>query len=144
VSFLIGAYGQFWRRHEVDWKPGRGRSWQILGKRGALGSTQICDFRRAHGFYILHNEHRANYVGLARGAQGIGQRLQEHDQLRNTRVANWSRFSWFSLDALSSVVGKDDAERWLEIKHRPNLGGLSTRSAIGEFRGAAHPSSRHP
>ena len=76
---LIGAYGLFWERALVDWNPGPGRQWQMLGAVGKnRGTLKICDFRRARGIYMLFNEYGATYVGLARGQQGFGQRLQTH------------------------------------------------------------------
>lgn len=30
---------------------------------------RVCDFRRAHGFYILFDDFRASYVELAGGTQ---------------------------------------------------------------------------
>jgi hypothetical protein len=77
---LIGAYGLFWDRAAVDWKPGPGNQWQLLGTIGERRpKLQICDFRRARGFYLLFNDHGATYVGLARGSEGIGQRLRRHN-----------------------------------------------------------------
>jgi hypothetical protein len=93
---MFGADGMFWDREEVNWNPGSGpAAWQLLGRinknRGAL---RICDFRRAQGFYVLFDEFRANYVGLARGAEGLGERLRRH----NKEKLNWERFCWFAFD----------------------------------------------
>lgn len=109
--FLIGAFGVFWSREQVEWKPGGGASWQLLGKRGQRRpGLRVCDFRNAQGFYLLYDDHGPTYVGLARGASGIGQRLQKHDASDKT----WSRFSWFSFDG----VVDSPHEGWAEVKRR--------------------------
>lgn len=42
--YLIDAYGLFWNRHEIDWRPGGGVSWQLLGHRGggSRATQSIC------------------------------------------------------------------------------------------------------
>jgi len=93
---LVGAYGMFWERNEVNWYPGSGpAAWQLLGRVNVnQPKVRVCDFRKAQGFYVLFDEFRATYVGLARGVQGIGSRLRTHDDRRE----DWSRFCWFSFD----------------------------------------------
>lgn len=111
---LVGAYGMFWVRDEVFWHPGQGpNKWQLLGRQNKnQGALRICDFRQAKGLYVLFDDYGASYVGLARGKQGIGQRLKaHHSEQRKT----WSRFCWFSFDDVkdakadgwSTVVGRD-------------------------------------
>ncbi len=88
--YLIGAYGMFWQASEVNWLPGLGRSWQLLGRRGThAGTLRICDFRAARGFYVLFDDHGTNYVGLALGNEGIGARLVK--PIKN-KSKTWSRF----------------------------------------------------
>lgn len=83
--FVIGAFGMFWSRSQVEWKPGSGASWQLLGKRGERRSLlRVCDFRVAQGFYLLYDDHGPTYVGLARGVHGIGARLHKHDASNKT------------------------------------------------------------
>lgn len=54
-SMLIGAYGMFWLRDEVDWRPGSGpNAWQLLGRDGERRpKIRVVDFRLARGAYIL-------------------------------------------------------------------------------------------
>ena len=126
---LIGAYGMHWRREEVwgapDYSPGR--SWQMLGRRGQRKpGLRVCDFRQARGFYILHSAYRPTYVGLARGSDGIGHRMNQH-HLDTTKI--WDRFSWFCFD---DVVDADEAQ-WSRLVSGPDLGGAATTDAlIGE------------
>ena len=77
---LIGAYGMFWERDAVNWTPGISPTkWQLLGFRGRhRPKLRVCDMRTAQGFYVLFDEFRATYVGLARGRGGIGARLKVH------------------------------------------------------------------
>lgn len=55
---------------------------------------RVCDFRPARGFYVLFDDHGAHYVGIARGQDGLGARLQKH----NAEKSTWSRFCWFAFD----------------------------------------------
>lgn len=123
-SHLIGAYGLFWDRDEVDWTPGQGHSWQLLGRIGhKRGKLRICDFRRARGFYVLFNDHRATYVGLAKGQQGFGARLVKHtlptkQQPQEMRYAakDWNRFCWFSFDDVQHRPPKADPyDAWCSV-----------------------------
>ena len=99
---LVGAYGMFWLRDEVDWNPGSGpNAWSLLGRVGERRpKLRVVDFRRARGVYILFGDHGAHYVGLARGVGGIGERLQAHT--RNDHKNAWQRFCWFSFDRVGS------------------------------------------
>ncbi len=117
-AFLIGAYGMFWDRESVEWRPGSGGgAWQLLGR---LHTNQpklrVCDFRMAQGFYILLDEHGANYVGLARGREGIGARLQAHNEDPDK---SWSRFCWFSFDGVVDVG--PNRKGWSVVQRRPGL-----------------------
>lgn len=125
-QYLVGAYGLFWQRNEVFWRPGHGNSWQLLGRRGQnRGSLAVCDFRQARGFYILFDDYGARYVGLARGEQGIGQRLKSHENARS----DWSRFSWFSFD---SVV-KSRSDGWKEVKRREAVDMIDPETSVKEL-----------
>lgn len=112
TGHLITAYGQFWARDEVHWAPTAGGRKQLLGYRGTnRPGIRLCDFRLAAGVYILWNDYRAVYVGLARGADGLFQRLAMH----NVKKKEWNRFSWFSVDP---VVESDDYDYWCDIEYR--------------------------
>ena len=100
----------FWDRGSVNWSPGSGRqAWQLLGVSSGRTPT-VCDFRLARGFYILFDDHGAHYVGIARGTQGLGARLQDHHANKPT----WSRFCWFSFDDV--VAGTLDG--WSAVDQR--------------------------
>ena len=123
---MFGAYGMFWDREEVNWNPGSGpAAWQLLGRinknRGAL---RICDFRRAQGFYVLFDEFRANYVGLARGAEGLGERLRRH----NKEKLNWERFCWFAFDD----VFDSDMDGWRVNEHKTAISKASADLVLRE------------
>lgn len=107
---LITAFGMFWRRDEVNWSPGRGQGrrssgtpFELLGRRGKnRGNLQVIDARKMKGVYLLHNDYGTYYVGLAKGAQGLGNRLYGHT--RDHHAANWTSFSWFAFDTLLRSV----------------------------------------
>ena len=104
---IIGAYGRFWERDQVDWGS---RSWQLLGRQGLnQGTLQIADFRRARGVYVLYNEVGVYYVGLASGDQGIGGRLKNH--LVDKHGSGWTRFSWFAFDGPGETQDADGVFR---------------------------------
>ena len=125
---LIGAFGMFWKREEVNWKRGSGPvSWEMLGYRGAVRpGLRVCDFRRAAGFYVLWNDYRATYVGLARGDGGLGSRLRAHN---DDDTKDWSRFSWFSFD---DVQDADVFEGWSEPLFRDALGDATHTTVVRE------------
>ena len=127
---LVGAYGMFWERDEVFWngKPGASNSWQLLGRRNANKHVlQVCDFRQARGFYILFGDHGASYVGLARGGQGLGQRLKAH---ANNPSKKWSRFCWFSFD---DVVGAAKTPGWSSVKKREAVRSIDAETTVREL-----------
>lgn len=124
---LVGAHGLFWERSAVDWTPGSGRAWQLLGVRGRSRATaRVCDFRRARGFYVLFNDYGATYVGLARGTDGLGQRLRKHTK---DQFKDWSRFCWFSFD---DVVATQHTG-WDTIDLDDNTRDVSAETAIREL-----------
>lgn len=124
---LIGAYGMFWQLEEVSWFPGNGRNWQLLGKVGTnVNKLRVCDFRKARGFYILFDDYGASYVGLARGRQGLGQRLRTHvkDQSKS-----WSRFCWFAFDNVRATRHQG----WWEVVHRDAVGQANATTVVREL-----------
>lgn len=126
--YLIGAYGMFWRADEVNWMPGPGRSWQLLGKRGTQSNVlTVCDFRPARGFYILFDDHGATYVGLAVGKEGIAARLVKH--VKNDKK-KWSRFCWFSFDDVVAVKG---VKGWSQIEDRDAIKEITAKTAVREL-----------
>jgi len=126
ATHMIGAYGMFWDRDEVNWNPGSGSSaWQLLGRVHKLQpALQVCDFRRAQGFLVLFDEFRATYVGLARGRFGIGARLRAHVAHRD----RWSRFSWFAIDD----IAPDRLDGWSKLRPREKLPGMTSETILRE------------
>lgn len=142
ASHLIGAYGMFWDRDEVDWTPGSGQSWQLLGRVGSRrGKLRICDFRTARGFYMLFNDYEATYVGLAKGKQGLGARLIKHTlppkkQPQEMRYAgkDWNRFCWFSFDDVRHAPPKDDRnDPWCHVVNDDRSRSITVKSATREL-----------
>jgi len=137
---LVGAYGMFWERDAIDWNPGHGRSWQMLGAVGYnRGTLRVCDFRRARGIYLLFNDYGATYVGLARGQQGFGQRLHAHTlppkkQPKDLRHApkDWSRFCWFAFDDVRP--NRDPYDPWTQVDlNDENSRSITVDSAVREL-----------
>lgn len=124
---LIGAYGMLWDRWGVNWQPGSAPlRWQLLGRRGVnRGRLTACDFRQARGFYVLFDDFRAVYAGIARGRGGIGARLKAHHKNRG----DWSRFCWFSFDDVTTAKW---SPTWSEIKQRRALGSMSPDLVVRE------------
>ena len=92
---LIGSYGRFWERDQVDWEA---HGWRLLGRQGInTGTLRIADFRPSRGVYVLYNDVGVYYVGLAAKGQGIGGRLKNH--LNDEHGSRWTRFSWFAFDS---------------------------------------------
>lgn len=134
-THLIGAYGLHWSRKEVDWHPGAGRTWQLLGRRGSVRpGLRICDFRYAAGVYVLEKRGRPVYAGLARSNQGLGARLLTHT---DDGTKNWTQFSWFSFDD----VWLDERRKtyppyprgWAMLDPREELGRTEMRDIVGEL-----------
>jgi hypothetical protein len=124
---LVGAYGMFWDRDEVDWRPGSGpAAWQLLGRIHTIRpKVRVCDFRRAQGFYVLFDDFGVNYVGLARGRYGIGARLRRHHISEHKR---WSRFCWFSFDD----VVDHSFDSWSRVQRRAALRNISSENVLRE------------
>ncbi len=86
---LIGAFGRFWEREQVDFNS---YGWRLLGRQGIqAGTIRVVDFRHARGVYVLYNEVGVYYVGLASGLGGVGGRLKDH--LQDEHGSRWTRFS---------------------------------------------------
>ncbi len=91
---LIKAYGLFWRADDLDWKPGRGNQFRLMGRRGKnRGALRLADFTEQSGLYILYGDYGPYYVGLVR-AERLGRRLRSHHETDH-HSGNWDRFSWF-------------------------------------------------
>jgi len=90
---LIGAYGEMWSRHEIDWGArGRGGKGQLLGEFGSKSEPVPVDVWDQEGVYVLHADHAVVYVGLAYGTK-LGPRLRGH---RDDHLAGrWDQFSWY-------------------------------------------------
>jgi hypothetical protein len=88
---FVKSYGLFWRKDEVEWNPGIGKPFRLLGRiRANVGKIRITDFREQAGIYILYGNHGAYYVGLAKK---LGNRLRSHTNDHHSE--EWDRFSWF-------------------------------------------------
>ena len=104
---LVGAYGQFWERNQVEWGTYK---WRLLGRQGLnTGTLKIADFRYARGVYVLYNELGVYYVGLASEKKGLGGRLKDH--LVDKHGSRWTRFSWFAFDSPSVAAHPDGVHR---------------------------------
>ncbi len=101
---FIKNFGLFWQRDEVEWFPGQGGQFRLLGRLGAHSpKLQVTDFRYQRGIYILYGNYGAYYVGLT-DKQGLGKRLKDHVQDHHDE--NWDRFSWFGFNQV--LKGKDE------------------------------------
>ncbi len=114
---IIKNYGLFWRTDEVDWYPGRGANFQLIGRIGVNRPTiRLADFRHQQGIYILYGNHGPYYVGLTK-KQGLGKRLKDH--LDDKHFDKWDRFSWFGFqhvvppanNGMSLLADMIDAEK---------------------------------
>lgn len=127
---LVGAYGLFWDREEVDWRPGAGDTWQLLGRRNRNApALRVCDFRSAKGVYILYGNYGPTYAGIARGQGGLGARLRTHDN-RPPRGREWTRFSWFSFD---DIIDDPAHDGWEMVNHRSKPVPTNSETVIREM-----------
>jgi len=126
---LIGAYGMFWDKELVNWTPGSGRPWRLLGRRNTnRPALRVADFRRAHGVYVLFNNKGAHYVGIARGSSGLGGRLKDH--LTDEHAGLWNRFCWFAFD---EVLVDYDAHGLSVLQPRSDPSPSSSKVLIEEI-----------
>jgi hypothetical protein len=82
---LINAFGMFWMRDRVQWKPNMPR---LLGVQQA-GSTLV-NFTAQAGVYVLYDGPRPIYVGKVTEPR-MGARLFDHT--RDRLKGRWDRFS---------------------------------------------------
>jgi hypothetical protein len=102
LRMFVKCFGLFWRRDEVDWNPGTGGQFRLLGRQGErLPGIRIADIREQTGIYILYGNHGAYYVGLTKSSLGI--RLKSH--LTDQHGDEWDRFSWFGFRKI--LAGRD-------------------------------------
>lgn len=101
---FIKSFGLFWSADEVEWNPGYGGKFRLLGRSGKiLPALRVADFRDQLGIYILYGNPGPYYVGLTK-KQGLGKRLKQHRE--NEHKGKWDRFSWFGFCAV--LKGKDN------------------------------------
>ena len=101
---MIYAYGLFWDANEVNWSPGQGAPFRMLGRIGQnKGTLKVIDARHQKGIYILYGNYGPYYVGLVKG-QSLGDRLKQH--LLDGHKDKWNRFSWFGFR--QDLARKDD------------------------------------
>ena len=100
---MIHAYGLFWDVEEIEWSPGHGTPFRMLGRINQnKGTLRIIDARFQRGIYILYSNHGPHYVGLAK-EQDLGIRIKQH--LTDGHEDKWVRFSWFGFRKV--LKGKD-------------------------------------
>ena len=91
-KFTVKAYGLYWERSLVDWRPTNGAVWGQQDEK----STPV-NFADQDGIYLLHKGSEVCYVGQTRtvkGQSGLYARLRYHH--RDARKADrWDTFSWF-------------------------------------------------
>jgi hypothetical protein len=89
----IVNYGLFWQREEVNWNPGTGGRFRLLGRQGEnRPGLRVADFREQSGVYILYSNYGVFYVGIVTQAR-LGIRLRDHHNAHG--YDEWDRFSWF-------------------------------------------------
>ncbi len=72
----------------------------------------------------LFDDHGAHYVGIARGQEGLGARLQKHHQGKST----WSRFCWFAFDDVVDT----DLDGWSHVQKRDAVESASPDLVVRE------------
>jgi hypothetical protein len=123
---LIRAFGLFWSADEVEWFPGPGRRYMLLGRRGErFPNLQVADFRTQSGLYILYGDYGPYYVGRA---NRLGGRLKRH--LIDRHAGRWNRFSWFGFQGVLSRRGVDGLSPLQQLRTRTR-GSMDTQ--IGEL-----------
>lgn len=125
---FVRSYGLFWRRDEIDWSPGNGRPFLVLGRRGInMPGRRVADFRHQIGIYILYGEYGPHYVGLTR-ERGLGQRLKDHTY--DDHDPNWDRFSWFGF---KSVLKQQDDRGCCRLKEAASVAVGDPQTMIGDL-----------
>ena len=107
---LIENYGVFWKTDEVDWKPGGGHHFVLLGKDG----ERWCDFRKQDGLYVLYNQVGPYYVGRTKR---LGERLRDH--LTDHHADSWQRFSWFGFKRVLKATDGWGIQRLSKLSQSP-------------------------
>ena len=97
----VCAYGLYWERDKVNWKPGSGRPRGLWGTAG--DGTKPVNFSNQAGIYVLYNGMTPLCVGrtFAEDRALITRLVSHHGDDR--KGARWDRFSWFGFRR----VGKD-------------------------------------
>lgn len=109
---LIKAYGLFWRADEIDWRPGRGNPFRLVGRNTVdRRRLLLADMRSQSGIYILYSDHGPYYVGLV-GKERLGPRLRDH-HLKDHHRGEWNRFSWFGF---RKVLMRKDSDGFCQLK----------------------------
>ncbi len=121
---FIKNFGLFWHRDEVEWHPGTGNTFRLLGRKGAYrGNLRVADFRYQHGIYILYGNYGPYYVGQTK--DGLGERIRDH--LSNNHQWEWNRFSWFGF---RSVLTGTDENGFCRLKEMGEHGAGSRECVI--------------
>lgn len=94
---MIGAYGRFWSRDNVDWKTKP----SIKGRQSC--TSEVVDFSNEIGIYLLHRGYETVYVGQTH-KQSLGVRLSQHT--KDNLAAKWDKFSWFGLYKVNAKNGE--------------------------------------
>jgi hypothetical protein len=125
---IIRNFGYFWRRDEVEWTPGSGTRFELLGRRGVnRPGLRVADFRDQRGLYVLYGNYGPYYVGLAR-QQGIGDRLKDHTS--DQHGDGWDRFCWFGFRRVLS--SRDERGLW-KLANASQLAMGDMNSIIGDM-----------
>ena len=126
---LVRSYGLFWREDEVEWEPGSGGTFMMVGRHGSISpKLRVVDFRRQTGVYVLYGNHGPVYVGLAESKGGLGSRLRAHRA--DEYAGYWDRFSWFGFCG----VTKDQDERGFHMLELIDI----ERAKLGKATDAIH------
>jgi hypothetical protein len=108
-------YGMFWRREEVEWHPGTGSDFRLIGRQGERKpGLRMADFREQSGIYILYGNYGVFYVGIS---EQLGIRLRNHHD--NHTETEWDRFSWFGFRRV--LQRKDYATSFADLAEMPQV-----------------------
>ncbi|MDR3435594.1 GIY-YIG nuclease family protein [Telmatospirillum sp.] len=116
---IIKNFGLFWRADEVDWYPGKGARFRLLGRIGVnRPGVRLADFRDQQGIYILYSNHGPYYVGLTK-KQGLAKRLRDH--LEDKHSERWDRFSWFGFQTTNDDVDDDGVFKVVDLEEQATV-----------------------